>query len=485
MVSLLSTLSLQAGRPVPPSHHEVPCSRSVLRTVAVSRFRPPMLRPGRAPQAGAEEPAADLRKRGGGRAAGCLAAAPGQLAGARGAAARAGRHQPALRPGTVRALPAATHSRADRCTCGPLQEPIHAGTVRRGGRPGAFQCSAGIHGFRGCWRPVEGERLVQVLAVTTRGGAGRSGSTSGTWRPCWLRRAWTCALCRRTSAAMPGGWRRACRWRAATCWCWSAATARCSTRCRRAAPALTQGGLLSETLSQDGKIRQHKGPGVGYAGGEVCCKLPGWGDCPGPRRESCLACPMQESCLACLSEGWGGFQEQAGAAVWHQRDARLRTTSAGSSLQNPTSRGPACACETLADFMWCCCSWVGLTPRPGRPRASCTGRTGRRPRGCRYARSPAAAATRSPPTAACGPLRRPRTPSARSVRRRRARPPAHARRCSLAAPATFMVHAVVIQSKCLYQYVCLYVLWVPGMLAVPVLCSQTRRMLGGSRERCA
>jgi len=92
---------------------------------------------------------------------------------------------------------------------------------------------------------------VQVLAVTTRGGAGRSGSTSGTWRPCWLRRAWTCALCRRTSAAMLGGWRRACRWRAATCWCWSAATARCSTRCRRAAPALTQGGLLSETLSQD------------------------------------------------------------------------------------------------------------------------------------------------------------------------------------------------------------------------------------------
>ena len=234
-----------------------------------------------------------------------------------------------------------------------------------------------------------------------------------------------------------------------------------------------------------GCIQHHKGPGVGHAGGEVRCKLPGWDDCPGPRRESCLACPMQVSCLACLSEGWGGVQEQAGAAVWHQRDTRPRTTSAGSSLQNPTSRGPACACETLADFMWCCCSWVGLTPRPGRPRASCTGRTGRRPRGCRYARSPAAAATRSPPTAACGPLRRPRTPSARSVRRRRARPPAHARRCSLAAPATFMVHAVVIQSKCLYQYVCLYVLWVPGMLAVPVLCSQTRRMLGGSRERCA
>jgi hypothetical protein len=277
---------------------------------------------------------------------------------------------------------------------------------------------------------------VRVLSVRTRSGAGRSASTSGTWRPCWRRRAWTCARCRRASAATPAGWRRACRWRAATCWCWWAATARCSTRCRRAAPAVTQGGLLTETLAQD-VFSSTRALALGMLGEQCAANCRDGASVQAPGRGGVLPA---KGLWRRSGAGSGGCLALIGRAVAGRRLLTAVRRLQGSGF----SRGPACACRTLPDCLWCCRSWAGLTPLPGRPRASCNGRTGRRPRACRCARSPAAAATRSPPIAACGPPRRPRTPSARSAPRRRARPPAHAHCCSLAAPATFVVDAVFI-----------------------------------------
>jgi len=88
-----------------------------------------------------------------------------------------------------------------------------------------------------------------------------------------------------------------------------------------------------------GRIQQYKGPGFGHAGRAVCCKLPGWGLCPGPRQRRCLAC--QRAVEAFRSRQWRLFGIDWTRGRW--------TASADSSPQASGFRVQPGACMRMQD----------------------------------------------------------------------------------------------------------------------------------------